>query len=74
MDRDIFSYKIKSIVKWGSSGTVIFVTKEARLCGMNIGDPVTVSVVEDKGEKIILIRKLAVKIKKSLKSRYQKKE
>ncbi len=72
MSRDVFSYKVKSIVKWGSSGTVVFVTKEARMCGMNIGEAVTVSVIEDKGEKVILIRKLGIKIKKSPKSRYHK--
>ena len=72
MNGDVFSYKVKSIVKWGSSGTVVFVTKEARMCDMNIGDPVTVSVIDDKGEKVILIRKLGVKIKKDLKGRYRK--
>jgi hypothetical protein len=60
--KKILSYFVKSIVKWGAHGVVVFVTKEARECNMKIGDPVVVSVVQDDKEKYIMIKKPPVKI------------
>lgn len=65
--KEVLSYDVKSLVKWGASGTVVFVTKEARLCEIEIGDKLTVSVVEDEEGKAIMIRKLPVKIRQKAK-------
>lgn len=66
--KEILSYDVKSLVKWGASGTVVFVTKEARLCDIAIGDKLVVSAVKDEEGKAILIRKLPVKLGVKVKS------
>jgi hypothetical protein len=62
--KGVYSYKVKTLVRWGSSGNVVFVTKESKECGIKVGDSVVVSVVADDGEKKIVIEKLPVKMRK----------
>lgn len=51
---------VKKVIKWGK-GYSIFITTEAKLFGWNDKTYVTISVVKDKGEEKIIIRKAIIK-------------
>lgn len=53
----VLSLNEKKLVRWGGNGLVVFVSKEARICGWNHKTKVKVSTIEDDDGKAIVIRK-----------------
>lgn len=51
---------VKKVIKWGK-GYSVFITTEAKFLGWNDKTYVNISVVKDKGEEKIVIRKAIIK-------------